>query len=146
MVQRNSDQVIHFCLAGAKVSNDWNLIWQLKMGHVVTIVESEHIFNGNSILASADVLILDCNEKQESYSRFLQNLRKMKSDFPGLCIVLVNGGIDQKQIALAFKEGVHDYFSDPYDAILLMERIQYLIRNKKNNQTGWVDSHPESIN
>jgi DNA-binding response OmpR family regulator len=43
-----------------------------------------------------------------------------------LVVVLVNGGLTLEQIASAFKEGAKDYFSDPYDVKLLVERVNAL--------------------
>ena len=66
---------------------------------------------------------LDCSESAELVS---QVLPRLKEEFPDLCIVLVDGGLSQKQIAAAFKEGIKDYFADPYDADLLVERMDSL--------------------
>jgi DNA-binding NtrC family response regulator len=54
----------------------------------------------------------------------------LKSHFPQLVVVLVNGGLTQEQIASAFKEGAKDYFSDPYDVKLLAERVNALVAHR----------------
>jgi hypothetical protein len=56
----------------------------------------------------------------------LRLLPQITSDHPELCVVLVDGGITQKQIASAFEAGVKDYFAEPYDIELLAERIDAL--------------------
>lgn len=122
-------RVFHICLAGQAVSNDWALIQQLKRRHQVTVVERLRLLSRNSILAKADVLVMDSRENK----RFsLKVLAFLKKHFPFLCVVLVNGGLTQKQIAAAFRAGVKDYFSDPYNLKLLRERLLFLARHAKN--------------
>ncbi len=117
------DQIFHICLAGRTVSNDWPLIRSLKTQHQVTVVERVRLLSRNAILAKADVLVLDCSESQGLGLRILPFLKRY---FPELSVVLVDGGLTQQQIAAAFREGVQDYFSEPYDLALLVERIDAL--------------------
>jgi DNA-binding response OmpR family regulator len=113
-------------MTGHKVTNDWDLIQQLKAWHNVTLIKREQLSFDESFLKSVSVLILDCNNTHDLELEIFPYLRKWKKDFPGLCVVLVNGGLTQEEIALAFKVGVRDYFPEPYDVNLLIERIQYL--------------------
>ena len=53
-----------------------------------------------------------------------------------LCVVLVDGGITQKQIARAFEVGVKDYFAEPYDIELLAERIDALCTQLGGSKTS----------
>lgn len=120
--ETGKDRVFHICLAGHTVSNDWGLIKQLKSRHQVTVVERVRLLSRNSILTGADVLVLDCSESQGLGPKILPFLKKY---FPALCVVLVDGGLTQKQIATAFQKGAKDYFSEPYDVKLLVERIDF---------------------
>lgn len=118
-----TQEILHVCLAGRKVSNDWGLIQSLRSRYLVTLLERvEHLVR-SSFLIRAHLLVLDCSESAKLAS---QVLPRLKEDFPDLCVVLVDGGLSQKQIAAAFKEGVKDYFADPYDAKLLLERMDSL--------------------
>jgi DNA-binding NtrC family response regulator len=105
------------------VSNDLSLIQTLKSQHLVTLIEKIHLLSRSPILAEADIVVLDCSGNLE---QGMQLLPWLKSNFPKLVVVLVNGGLTQEQIASAFKEGVKDYFSDPYDVKLLAERVHTL--------------------
>jgi len=117
------EQVFHICLAGARVSNDLSLIQTLKSQHLITLVESIHLLSLSAILPGTDMVVLDCSGNLDCGLRLVPWL---KSHFPELVIVLVNGGLTQEQIASAFKEGAKDYFSDPYDVKLLAERVNAL--------------------
>jgi len=117
------DQAFHICLAGRTVCNDWSLIQSLKSQHQVTIVERIRLLSRNSILETADVLVLDCGASHGLGLRIVPFLKKYH---PRLCVVLVDGGLTQRQIAAAFREGARDYFTAPYNLKLLVERIQTL--------------------
>ena len=118
-----TDDVFHVCLAGRKVSNDWRLIQSLRSRCLVTLVERVELLVQRSFLSRTHLLVLDCSASAELVP---QVLPRLKEEFPDLCVVLVDGGLSQKEIAAAFKEGVKDYFADPYDVELLLERIDSL--------------------
>ena len=130
------DLVLHICLAGQTVSNDWPLIQQLKQRHQVTVVDRLRLLSRHAILARADVLVLDSRES----SRFsLKVLAFLQKRFPALHVVLVNGGLTQQQIADAYLAGVKDYFSDPYDRRLLADRLQVLGRQNRRARRSASD-------
>ena len=118
-----TQDILHVCLAGRKVSNDWGLIQSLRSRYLVTLLERVELLVRRSFLNRPHLLVLDCSESAELVS---QVLPRLKEEFPDLCIVLVDGGLSQKQIAAAFKDCVKDYFADPYDAELLVERMDSL--------------------
>ena len=123
MMEQSDEEVFHICLAGARVSNDLSLIQTLKSRHLITLVENIHLLSLRETLPGIDMVVLDCSGNHE---RGLQLVPWLKTHFPELVIVLVNGGLTQEQIASAFKEGAKDYFSDPYDVKLLAERVNAL--------------------
>jgi hypothetical protein len=51
--------------------------------------------------------------------------------YPGVDIVLVNGGLSPAEIAEAFREGVRDYFSHQSNTELVVERVQNLCRRAR---------------
>ena len=116
-------RVSHICLAGRTICNDWLLIRALKTQHQVTLVEHIQALSRNPILARVDVLVLDCGENQKMGLGLVPNLKR---DNPKMCVVLVDGGFTRQQIAKAFREGVKDYFAEPYDRRLLVERVEGL--------------------
>ena len=119
----STQEILHVCLAGPKVTNDWGLIQSLRSRYLVTLLERIELLVRRSFLSGTHLLVLDCSENAELLSEVLPRL---KEEFPDLCVVLVDGGLSQKQIAASFKEGVQDYFADPYDAELLRERMDSL--------------------
>ncbi len=129
----------HVCLAGEMVSNDWGLIQVLRSRHLVTLVDRVGLLLASSILKTADLLTLDCSGSEEIT---LTALPVLKKRFPGLRIVLVDGGLSQQQIAAAFQDGVNDYFSGPYEAQLLAERMDSLCGSPANRQRAPFDGDP----
>ena len=123
------DHTCHICLVGRSVSNNWSLIESLKRGNQVTIIEPLGLlYHSEVILSTVSVLILDCGEG----SRIgIEALRVVRGIYPDLCVVLVNGGLTQNEIAEAFEAGVRDYFSYQDNVLLLVERVQHLCRQRQ---------------
>jgi DNA-binding NtrC family response regulator len=122
----------HICLIGKKVSNDWVLIGRLKMRHVVTLVEKCSIRRllRERILDSVRLLVLDCTNLEQEISSIIEGIGQLRSRYPELIIVLVEGPLDQAQVAVAFRQGAQDYFRSPYPPDLLVERIIALCRGR----------------
>ena len=120
----------HICLAGLAVTNDWSLIEPLKRSHQVTVVERPRMLHANSILATAQVLVLDCGEDPALGIGAVRGLRYV---YPEVDIVLVNGEWSPAQIAQAFREGVRDYFARQASAELVVERVQNLCRRARRS-------------
>ena len=118
------DHTYHICLVGRSVSNNWSLIESLKRGNQVTIIEPLGLlYHSSIILSTVSVLVLDCAEG----SRIgIEALRVVRRIYPDLCVVLVNGGLTQNEIAEAFEAGVRDYFSYKDSVVMLVERVRYL--------------------
>jgi DNA-binding NarL/FixJ family response regulator len=123
----------HVCLAGAGVTNNWSLIEPLKRNNQVTVVERLRMLHANSILATANVLVLDCGESPEWGLGAVRGLRRV---YPDVDIVLVNGGLSAPEIAEAFREGVRDYFSHQSNTELVVERVQNLCRQARRGEAG----------
>lgn len=122
----------HVCLAGSTVSNNWALIEALKRHYQVTVIETFDLLLRNSLLSTVDVLLLDCEEGGGEIG--IETLRTLNNRHNGLCVVLVNGGLTQNQIASAFREGVRDYFSHHFNVPLLVERVHYLCSQNRRQQ------------
>ena len=118
----------HICLTGEKVTLDGQLINGLNVRHRVTLTKSEHLLSDSSLLRTVDILVLDCNNFETLNSDLITFLKKVKAAFPRLCTVVINGGLSQQDIAGAFQEGISDYFSDPYEIKLILERLEFLIK------------------
>ena len=124
-----NDHTCHICLVGRSVSNNWSLIESLKRGNQVTIIEPLGLlYHSAVILSTVSVLILDCGEGSRMG---IEALRVVRGIYPDLCVVLVNGGLTQNEIAEAFEVGVRDYFSYQDNVLLLVERVQHLCRQRQ---------------
>lgn len=119
----------HICLTGKRITLDWQLINGLNDRHRVTLTKPEHLISDSSVLKTVDVLVLDCNSFKNLSADLITFLRKVKEAFPGLCTVVINGGLSQQDIAGAFREGICDYFPNPYEELeLISERLEFLIK------------------
>lgn len=121
------ERVRHVCLAGQNLTNNWVLIQKLKAHHQVTLVERVRLVSRNSVLTTADVLIVDCGRSQGLGLRLVPLAKKYH---PRLQVILVDGGLSQMEIAAAFRQGARDYFAEPYEPDLLVERVAFLLRNQ----------------
>ena len=111
------------CLAGSLACNDWRLIQMLKMVHQVTLIEELKNLWHNPILQTAGVLVV-CNSVDDE--PVIDRLPRLTKRHPRLAVLLVNGGLNQGQVAQAFQAGACDYFPAPYDVGLLAERVSSL--------------------
>ena len=116
--------VLHVCLAGRLVSNDWELIRRLRSRYLVTLMDNvDFLVRRSVLLKETQLLVLDCSR---SLDATLECLPQLKREFSDLCLILVDGGLSQAQIAAAFEAGARDYFASPYDVGLLVERVDSL--------------------
>ena len=122
----------HICLAGPSIANNWPLIELLKRRHQVTIVEPVELLADNGLLATVDIVALDCSGQPRSGANLIRSFR---ATYPELRFVLVNGGLSQTEIANAFREGAEDYFSSECGTDLLVERIEHICRRLRKSRT-----------
>ena len=122
--------VPHVFLAGRTVSEDWELIRALKSDHIITLLESFDLVRlvKSPLLKSATLIVVDCSGQEKEATRTLKAIKMICKRFQRPTAVLVDGQLDQLQVAQAFRTGVRDYFRSPYGARLLAERISTLCR------------------
>lgn len=82
------------------------------------------------ILDSVRLIVLDCTGLGDRIPRIIDGMGRLRSRYPRLIMVLVDGAIDQDQLVAAFRQGAHDYFRSPYPPQLLAERINALCRRR----------------
>jgi DNA-binding NtrC family response regulator len=131
----DNDSIPQICLAGRTVSNDWPLIQALKGRHAVTLVDRVEGLASAPLLAAVRVLVLDAAGSGGAALRLLPAIR---DNHPVVCVLLVDGGLDQRQLARAFREGTRDYFPAPYDVHLLAERVRTLCLRPRPRRRGEV--------
>jgi DNA-binding NtrC family response regulator len=120
---QQSGRLLHVCLAGPLVCNDQRLIQLLKMFHQVTLVEELEDLWNSPVLAIVGVLVLDNSPREHG---MLGMVRALTERQPRLCVLLVDGGLTQAEVARLFQAGACDYFPVPYDVGLLAERVHSL--------------------
>jgi DNA-binding response OmpR family regulator len=119
----SSSTLGHVILAGKTVGTDRRLIAQVGKTHIVTVAEDPALIPDDPLLARAQLMVLDCCDNEELCLNLIKRLNPRASR---LLIVLVDGGLEQGQIAEAFASGIIDYFAAPYNIRLLVERINAL--------------------
>jgi DNA-binding response OmpR family regulator len=119
----------HVFLAGRTVSEDWELIRALKSDHIITLLESFDLVRlaKSPLLKSATLIVVDCGGQENEATRTLKAIKMICKRFQRPTVVLVDGQLDQWQVAQAFRMGVRDYFRSPYGARLLAERIRHAV-------------------
>ena len=125
------DAVFHSCLAGPRVSRDLSLVALLLDRHVLTLVADPRQLLTEA-MARMSVLALEHGGTDQT----LELITRLRSLHAELDIILINGGVTQDQVALAFKGGVRDYFPTPYDRRLLAERMDGLARAQRRRTPG----------
>jgi DNA-binding NarL/FixJ family response regulator len=120
-------------LAGPSVSHDLNLTRCLQARHCVTLLGRLDLMIDSPVMATLDVLVMECAQQAE---RTIEFVRMLKRHVPKLIVVLINGGISQFQLATAFHLGIEDYFPANYDPVLLAERIENLVAAKRRNASN----------
>ena len=115
--------VLHVCLAGEHVTNHLELVRALRQRHQITLVDRLEHLMATGVLTTADVLVLD---SAGDTARLPDLLSQVKKGFPRLRVILVNGGLSQREVADAFGIGIADYFPQPCNIGLLGARIEVL--------------------
>jgi DNA-binding response OmpR family regulator len=68
-------------------------------------------------------------EVPQNKSTFLSSLINLLQKFPDLRIILVSDQLHQHELIAAFNIGTKDYFPDPVDELLLLERVNSIAKN-----------------
>jgi DNA-binding response OmpR family regulator len=123
---------MHVCLVGPTLFRDPRLLSRLTVGHIVTIAAHTAVLLESPLLAQADALVLEAGSARVALGGTVADIRQRH---PNLPVVLVDGGLDQLELAEAFRRGVDDYFAAPWDVGLLAERIEVL--GNRQATLGW---------
>jgi len=118
-------QSFHICLIGQKLIYDLPLIRKLVSRNNVTLIDRENLTAADAILNSVNVVLLDCYNSNNIESEILPQVAKLKKDFAYIFVIVLNGGLSVEQIAMVFKAGANDYFAEPYDLDMIVERAEF---------------------
>jgi len=114
-------------ISGSTTAIDTKLVSELqKTATVLTNLDNSNI---ESIIESTrvDIILLEISKENCSEIEIIKNI---KSQYPDIEIILINGGRDRALMAKAFKNGVKDAFRMPYKIALIVERVNALLRYK----------------
>ena len=115
----------HICIVGQKLIHNQELIRKLVTRNQVTLIERENLPSAYPIMNSVNVVLLDCSARHIIESEILPQVEKLKKEFSFLFIIAVNGGLSLEQKAMVFKAGANDYFAEPYDLNMVVERAEF---------------------
>ena len=118
-------QSFHICLIGQKLIYDLPLIRKLVSRNKVTLIDRQNLTTADSILNSVNVVLLDCYNSNNIELEILPQVAKLKKDFAYIFVIVLNGGLSVEQIAMVFKAGANDYFAEPYDLDMIVERAEF---------------------
>jgi len=118
-------QSFHICLIGQKLIYDLPLIRKLVSRNNVTLIDRQNLTTADSILNSVNVVLLDCYNSNNIELEILPQVAKLKKDFACIFVIVLNGGLSVEQIAMVFKAGANDYFAEPYDLDMIVERAEF---------------------
>jgi DNA-binding NarL/FixJ family response regulator len=111
-------------LSGPTISNNKVLIKSL--GTYLSVFENE---NYNSIENQIenyhiDLLVIEISNHEKFE---IELIKKIKTHFPDIKIILINGKKDQRFIAKAIALGVNDIYRHPCNVPLLVEKVHALL-------------------
>lgn len=108
-------------LLGAELSRNQALLEELKARHFI-IQHSDHFLE--ELVENVTLTVV---EFTESAIADLSWLKKMKSEYPSVKFIVVDGDHSPDTVALAFCYGAADFFKKPLNEHLLSERIAALV-------------------
>ena len=78
-------------------------------------------------------------ELSKSWKNDLAAVHSLKTSFPHVLVVIVNGGGSKETVIQSFRSGGVDFFKKPYNKKLLAERVDAL--TKKRNASYKLQTH-----
>jgi DNA-binding response OmpR family regulator len=127
----------HICLVGDGLTSRGELIRRLLVRNRVTLLETLDLPADGPILALVDLMALDCSVMGQ---RSADLIAVVRDQAPALPVVLADGGLTQSAIASLFNIGADDYFSHPFNLELMVERIEFLARYRREGVAPYRSS------
>ena len=115
----------HVCLIGRPLWRDWELVERLVQKHEVTLL---HAIAPRDLhlVAHLEIAAADSRACDADPRGCVELLRRST----GAAIVLLDGGLGQREVATVLHAGAQDYFSEPFDFALIAERLTYLAESR----------------
>lgn len=114
-------------LSGPNISHNKHLINSLSTDLSVFESENYNLIESQIQDYQIDLLVLEL----DPYEKFdITVIDKIKSHFPNIKIIIINGKKDQRYLAKAFSFGANDVYRQPCNIPLLVERVHSLLISK----------------
>ena len=114
-------------ISGSTIALDTKLVTELKkIAAVVTNLDNSNV---ESFIENTQVDLILLEILNERHSE-IEMTKTIKSRYPRVEIILINGEGNQDLIAKAFKYGARDAFRKPYKIALIVERVNAILRSK----------------
>ena len=85
-----------------------------------------------------DLIITDIKMPNHSGFDFVESLRKSKK-FNSLPVVMLTGLRGEKDVQKALRIGVDDYIIKPFDALLVLNKIQHVLKKKPERKIPEIE-------
>ena len=114
-------------ISGSTIALDTKLVTELqKIAAVVTNLDNSNV---ESFIENTQVDLILLEILNERHSE-IEMTKTIKSRYPRVEIILINGEGNQDLIAKAFKYGARDAFRKPYKIALIVERVNAILKEK----------------
>ena len=125
----------HVCLVGSALCRNWPLVQRLEGSRGVTLLHQlSHI--DMRLIEVADVVALDCSDRGPAGSQLLVESLRQATKAP---IVVLDGGLQPAEVALLISAGAQDYFSEPFNIMLIAERLEHLADSSRSRRERPVE-------
>jgi len=121
-VERNRLKLL---LCGHQIVDDKKLINPLKKKYELYI--ARNLQNCNKILAGKPISLIVFEFSNERQSQ-LKMLKLWKTKYANIIVIVVNGKKNVHSVVELFNAGASDVFPMPYNAELLVERVEALLK------------------
>lgn len=115
-------------VSGPTIAKDEELVNKLQS--IAVVLKNSQNTKIETILKDQKVDLILFEMLEETASE-LRLIKKIKTGFPNIAIILING--DREFMAEAFSYGVKDAFRKPYKCSLIAERVNAILQEVNDN-------------
>jgi DNA-binding response OmpR family regulator len=114
-------------LLGPDITRDKELLKIIEEKMEVSILQD---LSQLEMIAQAQDVDLAVVELTKAWENDLSAVLSLKTSFPQVLFIVVNGGGDREVVIRSFRSGANDFFKKPYNPRLLAERVEALVKTK----------------
>ena len=114
-------------VCGPEISRDERVVGELQKSALV--LNNPDLITVEAAVARvrADLLLLEISQID---LHGIEIIKRLKSRYPRMQIIIVDGDGNREVVAQAFHYGATDAFRKPYNSALLVERVRALLRSQ----------------